>query len=147
VSLYGFALITTGTSLVALARQVKHSVGIFEPFPQLSDSLLGWQKQQLDFAALRLVFEFLHHWKPAVRAGSNHKPSASPGDRFFDRQWRMAELLMELLGRFLVSFANQTAIDDDVVFVSPAINLDGAKGEFLETHNVPLQQSPSNAPS
>jgi len=26
---------------------VKHGIGIFESFPQLADSPLGWQKQQL----------------------------------------------------------------------------------------------------
>jgi hypothetical protein len=74
---------------------VKHCISIFEPFLQLPDSLLGWQKQQLDFPVLRLVSEFLHHRKPAVRACSDNKPPASPGNLFFDRQWRMAELLTE----------------------------------------------------
>jgi len=46
----------------------------------------------------------------------------------------MTELLTELLGGFLLALANFAAINDDVVFVRTAINLYGAKREFIEMH-------------
>src|SRR5207247_7745298 len=82
----------------------------------------------------RLLFDFFHHWKPAVRAGSDHEALTFPGYLFLDGQRRVAELIAELLGGFLLAFENFPAIDHNVVLVGAAVNLNGAKREFIETH-------------
>ncbi len=46
----------------------------------------------------------------------------------------MAELVAELLGGFFLAFTNFAAIDDDIVLVHGAVNLNGAEREFVETH-------------
>jgi hypothetical protein len=89
---------------------------------------------QLDLAALGLLFDFFHYWKPAVRAGADDEPLTFPRDLFLNRQWGMAELLTEFLGGLFLAFANFAAINDDIVLLGAAVNLNGAEGEFIETH-------------
>src|SRR5438876_9555454 len=80
------------------------------------------------------LFDFFHHWKPAVRPGSDHEALTFPGYLFLDGQRRVAELIAELLGGFLLAFADFTAINYDIVLVRAAVNLNGAESEFVETH-------------
>jgi hypothetical protein len=46
----------------------------------------------------------------------------------------VAELVAELLGRFLLAFADLAAINYDIVLVGAAVDLNGAEREFIETH-------------
>src|SRR5438876_3067914 len=80
------------------------------------------------------LFDFFHHWKPAVGAGSDHEALTFPGYLFLDGQRRMAELIAELLGGFLLALANFSAIDRNVVLEGAAVDLDGAESEFVEMH-------------
>src|SRR5207247_5153543 len=82
----------------------------------------------------RLLFDFFHHWKPAVRPGSDHEALTFPGYLFLDGQRRVAELIAELLGGFLLAFAVFTAINYDIVLVRAAVNLNGAEREFVGIH-------------
>ena len=45
----------------------------------------------------------------------------------------MAELLLKFLGWFFLSFADFAAINDDIVLVRAAVDLDGAEREVVET--------------
>jgi len=57
-----------------------------------------------------------------------------PGDFLFYRERRVAELFSKFLGRFFLALADFTAIDDDIVLVRAAIDLDGTEREFVEAH-------------
>src|SRR6266480_5073521 len=106
---------------------------------QSLDGLGGRQDQQFNCATLSLLLDFFHYWQPAVRAGSDHKSLTFPGYFFLNRQWRVAELLAEFFGWLLLAFANFAAINDDIVLVRIALDLDRPEGEFVETHRGTLQ--------
>src|SRR5438876_11939227 len=80
------------------------------------------------------LFDFFHHWKPALRAGSDHEALTFPGYLFLDGQRRVAELLAEFLGGFFLAFADFAAINYDIVLIGAAVDLDGVGSEFVETH-------------
>ena len=82
----------------------------------------------------RLLFDFFHHWKPAVRAGSDHEALTFPGYPFLDGQRRMTELPAESLGGFFLAFVDFAAINYDIVLIGAAVDLDGAESEFVEMH-------------
>src|SRR5438876_3747117 len=92
-----------GPTVSASTGHMKHCVSVFGALPQSLDSFGGRQDQQFNFAPLGLLFDFSHHWKPAVRAGSDHEALTFPGYLFLDGQRRVAELLAEFLGRFLLA--------------------------------------------
>ena len=81
---------------------MKHCVSVFGALLQSLDSFGGRQDQQFNFAPLGLLFDFSHHWKPAVRAGSDHEALTFPGYPFLDGQRRMTELPAESLGGFFL---------------------------------------------
>ena len=51
----------------------------------------------------------------------------------------LAELLSELLAGFFLASADFAAINDDIVLVRIALDLDRPEGEFVETHRGTLQ--------
>src|SRR5437899_8321473 len=53
-------------------------LGIFRALLQSLDGFGGRQDQQFNFAPLGLLFDFFHHWKSAVRAGSDHEALTFP---------------------------------------------------------------------
>src|SRR5207245_10408113 len=117
-----------------LTGHVERCIGICVALLQSLDGFGRRQDQQFNFAVLGLLFDFFDPWKPAVRAGSDHEALTFPGYLFLDGQRRVAELIAELLGGFLLAFENFPAIDHNVVLVGAAVNLNGAKREFIETH-------------
>src|SRR5437899_1912143 len=63
--------------------------------------------------------------------------AAAPGDVFFGREWRMAVGVPILLGGLLLSLPNLALVDDRVVLIGHAVDLDGAEGETLESAPIP----------
>src|SRR5207245_3880359 len=117
-----------------LTGHMEHCIGIFGALLQSLDGFGRRQDQQFNFAVLGLLFDFFHHWKPAVRAGSDHEALTFPGYLFLNGQRRVAELIAELLGGFLLAFANFSAIDHNVVLVCAAVDLERTERKFVETH-------------
>src|SRR5437879_5524826 len=113
---------------------MKHCIGIFGALLQSLDGFGGRHDQQFNLAALGLLFDFFHHWKPAVRTGSDHEALTFPRLSFPRQTAAWAELLAEFLGRFLLALAKFAAIDHNVMLVGAAVDLDGAESEFVETH-------------
>jgi hypothetical protein len=50
------------------------------------------------------------------------------------RKRSVAELLSKFLRRLFLALADFAAINDDIMFVRAAVNLDGTKREFAEAH-------------
>src|SRR2546425_3886093 len=119
--------------MVSLTGHVKHCVSVVGALLESLDGFGGRQDQQFNLAPLGLLFDFFHHWKPAVRAGSDHEALTFPGYLFLDGQRRVAELIAELLGGFLLAFENFPAIDHNVVLVG-ATDLERTERKFVETH-------------
>src|SRR5438876_5983957 len=123
-----------GPTVSASTGHVEHCVGVFGALLQSLDGFGGRQDQQFNFAPLGLLFDFSHHWKRAVRAGSDHEALTFPGYLFLDGQRRMTELPAESLGGFFLAFADFAAINYDIVLIGAAVDLDGAESEFVEMH-------------
>ena len=59
---------------------------------------------------------------------------ALPGDFLVYRERRLDKLLSKFLGGLFLALADFAAINDDIVFVSAAVDLNGAEREFVEGH-------------
>jgi hypothetical protein len=94
---------------------------------------VGGQNKQFDFVTFRFVLYFLHQGQSAVCTAADDELVASPGDSLFYRE-RCVELLLKFLGRFLLTFANFAAINDDIVLAHGPVDLDGAEREAVEMH-------------
>src|SRR5438876_4432155 len=57
---------------------MEHCVRVFGALLQSLDGFGGQQDLQFNFAPLGLLFDFFHHWKSAVRAGSDHEALTFP---------------------------------------------------------------------
>jgi hypothetical protein len=111
---------------------VKNCVGVFGLPLQHLDCFDGGQNKQFDFVTLRFAVYFLHQGQSAVCTNADDELAASAGDFLFYREWRVAELLAKLLGEFFLAPADSAAIDDDIVFVRVAIDLNGGEIELVE---------------
>ena len=75
---------------------------------------------------------FLHHGQPAVGTTASDELMASPGDFLFYRKRRVAEPISKFLRRLFLALADFAAINDDIMFVRAAVDLDGAEREFVD---------------
>jgi hypothetical protein len=117
-----------------LTRHVKNGIGVFGPLLQYLDCFDSRQNKQFDFVTLGFAPYFLHHWQSPVCTTANDELVALPGDLLFCREGRVTELLSEFLGGFFLALTDFAAINDDIVLVGAAVDLDGAEREVVETY-------------
>jgi hypothetical protein len=117
-----------------LARDVKNLVRVFGFELQHLDCVDGGQDKQFDFLTLGFALYSLHDGQSTVCTSANDNLAASPGDFLFYRERSVAELLSKFLRRLFLALADFAAINDDIMFVRAAIDLDGAEREFAEAH-------------
>jgi hypothetical protein len=70
-----------------------------------------------------------------VDPASHHQPATSPGDVLGDGERGVAESLAVRLGGCLPAFPNPSAVDDEVVAVGLAVDLDGSERQVPEAHS------------
>src|SRR5207302_10822951 len=116
------------------ARDVKNCIGVFGFSLQQLDRFDRGKNKQFDFVTLGFALYVLHDGQSAVCTTADDELVALPGYVLVNRERRVAELLSKFLGGFFLAFADFAAINDDIVFVGAAIDLDGAKREFVEAH-------------
>jgi hypothetical protein len=122
---------------------MENCVDLSRPFLQDLDGLRRWQNDQLHATLVGLTPHCVHHGKPPIGSSANDQARASPGNVFFQRQWRVTEGIAELLGRFLLAFVNVTLVDNDIVLVGDAVDVEGSELEVDDPHRAPhLVQAP-----
>src|SRR5712692_6385877 len=75
-----------------------------------------------------------HHGERSLGTGSHDEARALPGDLFFHREWRVAVLIAELPGGFLLPQPDLAAVDHHVTVVGLAVDADGAESEPVDSH-------------
>src|ERR1700732_2692443 len=116
------------------ARHVENGICSIGLVGKRLDSFVRGQNQQSDFSAARLEFHLVHHRKRSISSRADYEPFALPGYLFLDRDRGMSELLAEFFRRLLLALANPAAVNDDVTFISSAINFDSTVVKFAEVH-------------
>src|SRR6266487_6835747 len=91
-------------------------------------------RDDLDAAAFRLRYDFVHYWKRAMGAGPDNEPLASPGNFFLGRKRRVAKLFAELLRRSFLPFPHFTAVDHHIMSVALSLDLYLAKFDQSRFH-------------
>src|SRR2546428_6107838 len=98
------------------------------------DGVFCGKNYQLDFPELRVLLHFRHHRQPAFRSGTDNKPTALPRDIFIDRYGRVAVGVAIPLGSLLLALSNLAPVNDQVVVIDHAVDLDRAERELLDMH-------------
>jgi hypothetical protein len=101
---------------------------------QQAAGLLGRYDHQFDLPPRRFLMHVRHHRQPAVPARADDQPPAAPGQVFPERQRSVTIRRAVGFGRFLDPLADFTAVDDDVVVLPPAVDLDRAERDALGLH-------------
>ena len=122
-----------------LARHMKNCIRVFGFWLQYRDGFGGRQDNQSDLVVRGLGLDFPHHGQSAVRTTADDALTAFPGNLFFYRKRIVAELLSKFLGWLLFAFANLAAINDKIVLVNVAVDLDRAERKSFEMHTQPLR--------
>src|SRR6266536_4546613 len=84
-------------------------------------------RDDLDAAAFRLRYDFVHYRKRAMGAGPDNELLASPGNFYPVRKRSVAELFAELLGRSFLAFPHFATVDYHIMRVAFSLDLDLAK--------------------
>jgi len=110
-----------------LARYMKNCIGLLGLLLQHLDRFGGGHDKQFDPVTQGLAFYFLHYGQSAVCTAADDELAAFPGNLFFHREGCVTELLAKFLRWLFLAFANFAAINDDIVFVHGAVDLNGAE--------------------
>jgi Carbon-nitrogen hydrolase len=117
---------------------MQDGVGLVSGFlVQAFEGLRGGQNDEFDPSLLGLALHRVHDGQGAGESGADEKLSALPGNLLFNGERRVAEFIAEFLGGLLLPFLDLSPIDDHVVHVSLAVNLDRAEREIFDTHGEP----------
>src|SRR5215831_4139109 len=118
-----------------LAGDVQDGVGVVRGFlGQAFESLRGGQNDQFNPSLVSFTLHIVHDWKGAVESVANDQLTALPGNLLFSGERRVAKLVAEFFGGLLLPFLDLAPIDDDVVLVRLAANLDRAERAISDTH-------------
>src|SRR5262249_38244345 len=98
----------------------------------------GGAHDQLDAALLRFRLDFLHDRQMAEHARADHQALALPRNLFLGRYGSVPELFAKLPRLFLAAPAQSAAIQDDVLGVLLAVNLERTDLVLAPLHEIPL---------
>jgi hypothetical protein len=132
---------------VGSARYVENGICSLGLVGKRLDSFVRGQNQQSDFSPARLEFHLVHHRKRSISSRADYEALALPGYFFLDRDWGMSELLPESFRELFLALANPAAVNDDVTFISNAINFDSTEVKFAEVHGKALRFKVSSVDS
>src|SRR5574341_2670723 len=113
---------------------MQNSVGFLRVVLQSFDGLGGRNTEQFNLAALGLAQHFPHDRQSAIDPSAHHQPAAVPRYLFGCGKWRVPRGVAELLGRFLLTLADLTAVDYHVVVIGDPADSDRTEGRVLEAH-------------
>src|SRR5712692_9865608 len=102
----------------------------------LFDSTSRRNLEEFNLARLGLALDLLHDRQRAVGSRTDHQPPAVPGNVLRGGKRRVAVGVAEGFGGLLLPFTNVPAVDDHVVLISHAVDLDGAELEPAEAHDL-----------
>ena len=118
-----------------LARDVQNGVGFASGFlVQAFEGFRGGQNDQFDSSLVSFTLHIVHDGKGAVESVADDKLSALPGNFLFHGDGRVAEFVAEFLGEFLLPFLDLAPIDDYVMLVRLAVDLDRAERAISDTY-------------
>ena len=118
----------------ALARDVKNRVRVFGFALQHLDCVDGGQDKQFDFVTLGFALYSLHDGQSTVCTTADDELVALPGDFFFYRERRVAELFSKFLRRLFLALADfARSMMTSCSYVLPSIWME-PKENFVETH-------------
>ena len=120
-------------------RHVKNGICCLGLVGKRLDRFVRGQNQQIDSSPAGLEFYLLHHGKRSISSGAEYEALALPGYRFLDRDRGMSELLAESFRGLLLAPANPAAVNDDVTFISNAINFNCTEVKLGEVHGRALR--------
>jgi hypothetical protein len=113
---------------------MKNCIGVLGLSLQHFDSFGGGQDKQFDLLARGVALDFPHYGQSAVGTAADDELPAFPRNLFFYRERRVAKLLLKFLGWLLLALTNFAAVNDNIVFVNGAVDLDGAERKAVEMH-------------
>jgi hypothetical protein len=113
---------------------VKNRVRVFRFALQHLNCVDSGQDKQFDFVTLGFALYSLRDGESTVCTTADDELAALPGDFLFYRQWRVAELFSKFRRRLFLALADFAAINDDIMFVPAAVDLDATERESVETH-------------
>ncbi len=110
-------------------------IGIVSGFlAQAFKGFRGGQNDQFDPSLLGLALHRVHDGEGAMESVADDTLSAFPGNLLFNGERRVAEFVAEFLGGFFLPFLNLSLIDDHVVLLRLAVDLDRAERELFDMH-------------
>src|SRR5215472_1477654 len=115
-------------------RHVEDGVGVLRVLLQHFEGFERRQDEQFNLAVLGLALHFFHYRQSAIGAGADDELTAFPRYLLVNGQGRVSKVVAEFLGPLFLAFAYFPAVNEDVMRVSVAIDLEGAKGETVEAH-------------
>src|SRR5262249_51992550 len=92
------------------------------------------QNDQFDPSLLGCALHLVHDGESAGESVADDELPALPGNLLFHGDRRVAELVAEFLGGLLLPFLDLAPIDDHVMLVRLAVDLDRAKRAISDPH-------------
>src|SRR5215472_3570194 len=101
---------------------------------QAFEGFRGGENDQFDPPLLGCALRRIHDGERARESVADDQLVALPGNLLFNGERRVAELVAEFLREFLLPFLDLAPIDDDVVLVRLAVDLDRAERTISNAH-------------
>src|SRR5262245_60174972 len=101
---------------------------------QALEGFRGGQNDQFDSSLVSFTLHIVHNGKGAVESVANDQLTALPGNLLFGGERGVAEFAAIFSGGFLLPFLDLSPIDDHVVLVRLAVDLNRAERVIPNTH-------------
>ena len=122
-------------SCSCLASDMQNGVGVASGFlVQAFEGFRGGQNDQFDSSLVSFTLHIVHNGKGAVESVANDQLTALPGNLLFGGERGVAEFPAIFSGGLLLPFLDLSPIDDHVVLVRLAVDLNRAEREISDTH-------------
>ena len=117
---------------------MQDGVGVVSGFLlQTFEGFRGRENDQLDPSFPGFALHRVHDGERARESIADDQLAALPGNLLFSGERGVAEFVAEFLGEFLLPFLDLSPIDDHVVRVRLAVDLNRAERAISDTHGHP----------
>ena len=104
---------------------------------QAFEGFRGRENDQFEPSLLGFALHRVHDGERACESIADDQLAALPRNLLFNGERRVAELVAEFLGGFLLPFRDLAPIDDYIVLVRLAVDLDRAERAISDTQSSP----------
>src|SRR5271157_2610934 len=119
-----------------LTGHMQDRVRRFRVFLKVLDGLRRGANDDLHATSLGLGQDLVHDRQPTVHAGADQQALASPGDRFFQRDGSVTELVPVFARGLLLPLSQAPLVQDHVLLISLAIDLDRTEAILAPLHGI-----------